>query len=320
MSRSYWLSIFAVVGWLTASIALAEESKPYDRKGQGTAGGEERQSKPFSFPVRVLEKPAQTEADIRQEQEATKRDVEDLAAQQAMADATKEIVWYTKLQLALAVLGTLALLYSIKLNRRATNAAVTANENALKTFVGENRPWIRIDTEIVSDLTFGEAHADLAIDVKAVNVGHSPAILANFHIKELHLFSENADDVVEALIKFKAENISKVSLAESRGETIFPNTSGTLMLPARIMKDTIDESTQDPNNPRVRFLDISFAVAVTYQSTMDDRIVFQTSEAIVVMGTDRIMKAVPFLSDPTPQTVPVEAMKITVYPKTREAT
>jgi hypothetical protein len=149
MLRGYWLSIFAVVGWLTAFPLSAEEAKPDQPKSQGENQAEDHKSFEPSIPIRILENPKKSEADKRQEQEDTKREIEDLAAQKTMAKATEDIVWYTKLQLILAALGTAVLLYSLALTRMATSAAVNATEAAQNDLKLAHPPKLRITRPLI---------------------------------------------------------------------------------------------------------------------------------------------------------------------------
>jgi hypothetical protein len=143
--------IFAVVGWLIAHAASAEQVVPNQTTTVGQETERQDNASPLSLPVRIIKNPEQSETDKRSEKEAQQRDIEDLAAQQLMAKATDEIVWLSKLQLFLTLCGTLALLYTIRLNRHATNAAVEANKNTAKSIDQERenaqrelRAYIRV--------------------------------------------------------------------------------------------------------------------------------------------------------------------------------
>lgn len=77
----------------------------------------------------------------KSEEAAERRDEDDLKAQKSMAESTEKIVNISWWQLALATLGTIALLYSLRLNQRATNAAVIA-ANAARDQIAAERAWI----------------------------------------------------------------------------------------------------------------------------------------------------------------------------------
>lgn len=178
MSRGYRYALIAIVGWLIASPVLSQESEQQQPQSQGEGSAEQRNPAPFSVPVRILENPEQSEADKRSQQEASQREIEDLAAQQGMAKGTQDIVWLNKLQLALAFAGTLALLYSIALNRRATNAAVQGNANTLQAIDQEQKNAQRQLRAYlyVSAIALGySAPAKLQIQMTYKNFGQTPA-------------------------------------------------------------------------------------------------------------------------------------------------
>lgn len=95
----------------------------------------------FSIPVQIVEDPERTEAAKRERQEDVQRDMDNLVAQQGVDQSTKNIVGLTILQTILALLGTLALLYSLHLNRKATRAAVSAAD-AAREALGAERAWM----------------------------------------------------------------------------------------------------------------------------------------------------------------------------------
>ena len=98
-------------------------------------------SVPLGFPVRILEEPAQSEDAKRQQEETAQREAENLITQQAIAKASKAMIWLNALQVLIAALGTLALIYSLKLNRIATHAAAKSAESAAEA-LGFERAWL----------------------------------------------------------------------------------------------------------------------------------------------------------------------------------
>ncbi|MCF7746896.1 hypothetical protein GLP43_04860 [Sulfitobacter sp. M39] len=103
------------------SAKIAEYDRTITPKPNDTSA---HQPVPFGIPVRIIEEPKQSEVFVRQQREATEREIKDLVAQQNMADATDQIVLLTKLQFVLGLLGTTALIYTLYLNWRSTEAAV----------------------------------------------------------------------------------------------------------------------------------------------------------------------------------------------------
>jgi len=202
MSRGYRLSLIAVVGWLIANPALSQQAEQQEPQSQGEGSAEQSNPTPFSVPVRILENPEQAEADKRSQQEASQREIEDLTAQQGMAKGTQDIVWLSKLQLALAFAGTLALLYTIALNRRATNAAVTANTNTLTAINQEQdnaqrqlRAYLSVTPAGIIKCV-GEPTYEASVFIK--NVGQAIATEVTAKIWARVLMDANSDELTDA--------------------------------------------------------------------------------------------------------------------------
>lgn len=77
--------------------------------------------------VRIIEQPPATPAELEQVRQSVQRDKEDLVAQQTVALGTTYLVLLTGAQIALTVIGTVVLLFTLRLNREATSAALAAN-------------------------------------------------------------------------------------------------------------------------------------------------------------------------------------------------
>ncbi len=215
MSRSYWLSIFAVVGWLV----LAEQTIPNQANAQGQEAQDQAKTTEPSLPVRILEQPKQSEADKRSQQEAAEREKQDLSAQQAMASGTKWLVWLSIAQIVLAFFGTIALIYSILLNRRATNAAVQANSN---TIIAIEQEQANAQRQLRAYILVRECRIDsffVGLVPKAVvtieNFGQTPAAkmvgVINIHITQTE--DENNQTVADE--EFFAVRESESPLAPS---------------------------------------------------------------------------------------------------------
>ncbi|MEQ8481847.1 MAG: hypothetical protein RIC18_14410 [Hoeflea sp.] len=164
------------------SFAQSSE-QPVDNQSKSDRQDDSSKSKaaPFGFPVRILEEPEESESSKRQQKESAEREEKDLVAQESMANSTEQIVLWTKLQFVLAAAGTLALLYTIHLNRRATKAAVEASD-AARDALGAERAWIANNTitrafltnAVIDDVLEPEAFGFL---LEWKNFGRSPAIL-----------------------------------------------------------------------------------------------------------------------------------------------
>lgn len=166
---------------LSAALAQGSSEQPVaDQPGSSRQEAGQERATPPGLPVRILEEPEQSEDAKRQEKEAAEREIEDLAAQKSMAESTEEIVFWTMLQFALAFLGTCALIYSLFLNRRATNAAVAA-ANAARDAIGVERAWLMWQNFVIGDVKDSEVDGLFVKDSTYflavwINSGRSPAV------------------------------------------------------------------------------------------------------------------------------------------------
>lgn len=144
MSFRYWIIAAAFVLTCQAFVARSEE-QPINQNAEsnGQQAGQEQSAHP-GFPVRILEEPEESESAKRQQREAEQREIEDLKAQQRAADAAYYAAWLAGGQTILAACGTIALLYSLWLTRRATGAAIES-ANAARDSVRAGRAWLSFD-------------------------------------------------------------------------------------------------------------------------------------------------------------------------------
>lgn len=186
MPKRDWCFILAI--WLIAFPALGQDKQPVQDQAE-SKGHEDRgqQYAPnFRLPVIILETPEQAESAGKEREKSQKHDADDLVAQQSVADSTKIIVHFTKLQFILALIGAAALLYSLWLNRKATSAAVAGNANAIAAIKLEQanshralRAYISYSNITVTARPFTAAHDssiagyDFAFHFK--NSGSTPA-------------------------------------------------------------------------------------------------------------------------------------------------
>lgn len=181
MSNRNWVFVVATGLVLSLSAALAQDSSEQPVTNQsGSArqdqGGDQR-PEPFSVSVRILEEPEQSESAKREQQEANQREIDDLLAQQGMNEATNRIVALTLAQTILAFFGTIALLYSLFLNRKATLAAVSAAEIAQQA-IGAERAWLVLSGQQITQTKNDSVNFDemVGISLRWKNLGRSPAL------------------------------------------------------------------------------------------------------------------------------------------------
>ena len=146
LSRAWLAAIAFGVAALSGSSSAQspEKAKPNQPESQGQNSGGDGRAAPFSVPVRILEQPEESESAKLEKEVAAKREVEDLLAQQSMANLTEQIVFWTKLQFALGVGGTIALLYMFHLTRKATKAAEAAVDITRQIGQSEIRAYLAV--------------------------------------------------------------------------------------------------------------------------------------------------------------------------------
>jgi hypothetical protein len=131
----------------------------------------------------------------------------DLQAQQEMAISAYWMTMATWVQVAFAVIGTgvaiigtILLLRSLRLSRQATEAAADAAEAAVdanklnrQAFINEQRAWLDIDVDIVSDLEWMGLTGRITLAITLTNVGNSPEFNVILKMHQPHY----ADDTIE---------------------------------------------------------------------------------------------------------------------------
>jgi len=141
--------------------------------GMPTAAQETQKRGEIVFPVKIVSEPAKSAEDIAAEKASQKHEADDLVAQQSVANSTVYIVWVSIAQLVLAIAGTGVLLYTIGLNRKATDAAVKAVDATVNVGRDQSRAYVhleRAEFRIRPDNPYGPT---LTLVVK--NSGQTPA-------------------------------------------------------------------------------------------------------------------------------------------------
>lgn len=165
---------------------------------QGALGGErnpaQAQSSPSGSSVRTQSQLQKEEIEDRLEKESIQREKDDLVAQQSMAQYTEELVFWTRFQVLLAAVGTVALVYSLHLNRRATTAATDASFIAREA-LGAERAWMTMvgpsfGVSLNSNVSGVTHDRVLVLRVRWKNDGRTPAIKTrasmNYEITDSH--------------------------------------------------------------------------------------------------------------------------------------
>jgi hypothetical protein len=246
MCRNYWLLVFGAIGWLTLSRPLLaqspssegvpSEAPSVEKNHQGQTSTGENSSLNFSLPVRIIENPEQAKRANETEKESRKHDQSDLEAQWKAADSafdsakySKELLTISWWQFWLASAGTIALIYSIMLNRRATGAAITANSNTIKAIQQEQENAQRgLQAYLcASNARFitPTVSAPIEFEIKISNSGQTPAknIAVNM---EIWATRKNSPDI---------EIVSKAKRIDRMGY-MAPGLNGTFKIkPARTL-------------------------------------------------------------------------------------
>lgn len=142
----------------------------------------------FSLPVRIVDGPPRTAEDAAKEAQTDKRETDDLVAQQSMAQSTEQIVWLSIAQLVLGVASTMALLYSLHLNRWSARNAMEANrftrdaidyehanaQRELRAYIGVTEVSLIVPGQYKPQTTEGET-ADTSLLIRYRNFGQTPA-------------------------------------------------------------------------------------------------------------------------------------------------
>lgn len=186
MSRGYWYTLIAVVGWLTTSQALAvppkaeRHSDATSEHNSQTAPAVEQVPTPIVLQPSI-ESPLQKMVDeiskANERANNDKHDEKDLVAQESMATSTHWIMWFTGAQIFLTLFGTWLVWRSLTLTRVAVNAAVEGNTH---TIAANEQQRISSQRQLraymtVSDCSYQALDDGYLLSVKIRNSGQTPA-------------------------------------------------------------------------------------------------------------------------------------------------
>lgn len=182
MPTRSWIIAFALVVTFTGSLQAQQETHP----SQDWAGEEHQPAEnlPPEISVRVIEDDEAAEARQRREEEADQREVEDLIAQQRMADATEAMneatqsmeraAWWS---VSIVGVGTILLVWTLFLTRSANRAAQEAVSVTQRIGEAQVRAYLGIvDVKVRKFATRQTPAYSFAIQ----NSGQSPAKIIRF--------------------------------------------------------------------------------------------------------------------------------------------
>lgn len=156
------------------------------------------------------------------------RPARDLKAQEEMAKWAKLSFFVVLVSAIVSGLGLFALLYSLRLNQRATTAAQNAVAVARESNESQSRAWLSATCGLESP-TEGTTQSGIDgiyfnVVCQAKNHGRSPATSIRFHA-ELALLGENSVDPKEIMNRY-CDRIRE--RADRDAEALFPESETTL--------------------------------------------------------------------------------------------
>jgi len=233
MSRGYWRTIFAVVGWLVlVGLANAQQTPSPTLKGQPVTSGQQ-QERPGDHPAGDQENKKQPEnlLTILRDVEAAIRDLiakpdegkdkgeeqrekDDLEAQQEMALWAKRMFVAAVASILLSVVGIILIWTTFKATR-------DGNKIAKEAMIAQTRPWVRFGMMEFLSTWQPTGELDYSVRCKLENCGQSPAL--NVQASGEIFFRENRVGASDALRERAAAARDKLHNIEF---TIFPNDHG----------------------------------------------------------------------------------------------
>jgi len=155
MSYRYWVAAIAL------GVALSCAISPVYSQQDETTGGQEQTASGYrpaddatsAVPIHIVEDEGKAEARQRSEERAEQRELDDLAAQQGMNEATQKMAVYSVYQTILVGIGTAFLHATLVLSAQANKAASLAAKAALDTVavtrevgIAQTRSYISVAT------------------------------------------------------------------------------------------------------------------------------------------------------------------------------
>jgi hypothetical protein len=175
--RSYWLSFFAIIGltiWCESPCAQGVPTPGPPPKEQTEKASDTSAQHPSNITVTIFETLEQAKAREATESKSQNHDEKDLQAQIKAADASERGATAAEWQIVPTWLGAifsfvsaLLLIYSITLNRKATNAAIKMVET--------DRAWMVLDS-ITCDGKINLTTSRYHFKITWINSGKSPAV------------------------------------------------------------------------------------------------------------------------------------------------
>lgn len=233
---------FALAALMPNPIALAQVSLP----AVSHISVEHSQSPDASVISEQLERIAKTQEALQREAEKVDdRPARNLEAQETMAYWAKPAFFVSLLSAIVSGFGLIALLYSLRLNRKATTAAQDAVAVARETNESQSRAWVSavctLEKPIAGVTDTGSKGIYFNVSCQAKNHGRSPATGVSFHA-EIALVGINTPSPELQMKKF-CDSIRERS--DHDADAIFPEASATFGHNVFLTQRDIDRDLAD---------------------------------------------------------------------------
>lgn len=137
------------------------------------------QSRPFLFPVIIVESGEQAEASKRKELETREHDARELEAQVRAADAAEKQIFPARIGVLVGAIGTVLLVWTLFETRKAAKAAWDAADSA-RNALHSDRAWIT-PNEVWADFDDDDdGNEKIQYGIRWENTGRSPALRVKF--------------------------------------------------------------------------------------------------------------------------------------------
>ena len=282
-----WLHHFAIRGCLAASLC-GLLSGPCEAQGDNAAPAAQPQqqqpkTEPTPLPItQQAEKKPDPDYFKRSCDHPKQREDDDLCQQVRMAQAAEEAVYWAEWQTKIGIGGLIGVALSLIFSGWASFAAARAAKAAERAIVVENRPWIRFEPKIASDLNFTEHGGYIKFEITFKNVGGGPARLVVVDSGEISFY---AQDPLADLNAWIVKYIGALEKTTAEAITVFPGETYTNEIWSRLTREMMDKASP-PRDGKQMFSPV-VVFGIFYRSTLDDEALFYTVSAYLLGRHDK---------------------------------
>lgn len=158
----------------------------------------------------------------------------------------------------------------------ASNTALRLSERSVKateqTIIASQRPWISVEVGLAGPLTVSNTEVRVDLGLTLRNVGKSPAINSEIHLKLVNSIDANGDLWTTEAINFKNEVKQRISIKNSSfGTVIFPGEIQRQPIGASISIEELKRNAL-PTMLSTKFIGLVVIGYVAYRNTFDESI------------------------------------------------